>query len=103
MARLDDLVAQVPDQRLRREIAAGLADLKRRQRFGLVFEEHIPETAGLFALPIQPGQLVQKRDDAPAKQFYRVHSIIVSDDEAIIEPVDGGQPERAPTPSLLVI
>jgi len=58
MARLDDLVAQVSDQPLRREMEAALREMKRRQRFGLVFEQHIPETTAMHGLPIQVGSLV---------------------------------------------
>lgn len=44
MARLDDLAAQIRDRELRRKFEDALSDMKRRQRFGLVFEEHVPET-----------------------------------------------------------
>jgi hypothetical protein len=43
-----------------------LSEMKGRQRFGLVFEEHIPETMALYGLPIQAGSLVQKRDNPQA-------------------------------------
>lgn len=38
---------------------AALAEMKRRQRFGLVFEDHIPETTVLYGLPIQTSELVR--------------------------------------------
>ncbi len=53
MARLDDLIAQIGDQALRQEMEDALATYKRSQRFGLVYEEHIPEITALFGLPIQ--------------------------------------------------
>ena len=43
MARLDGLVAQVAKPSLKREMEAALKEVKRRQRFGLMFEEHIPD------------------------------------------------------------
>lgn len=64
MARLDDLVARITDRALRVETEGALADLKRRQRFGLVFEEHIPEMCALLGLPITKGSLVQRRTDS---------------------------------------
>lgn len=72
MARLDNLVAQIGDRALRQDIEAALATLRRRQRFGLVFEEHVPETSTLYGLPIQLGSLVQRRDAATARTLYRV-------------------------------
>lgn len=67
MARLDDLVAQVADPSLKQEMEVALREMKRRQRFGLVFAEHIPETMALYGLPIQAGSLVQKRDNPQAR------------------------------------
>src|SRR4051812_23787585 len=37
MARLDDLIGQIPDKSLRKKFEGALSDMKRRQRFGLVF------------------------------------------------------------------
>jgi len=74
MALLDDLVAQVRDEGLRRRIEEALVELKRRQRFGLVFEEHIPETTALVGLPVQVGAMVQRRDDGGGVP-YRVVSV----------------------------
>jgi adenine-specific DNA-methyltransferase len=51
MARLDDLVNEVKDAALRKKLQDAVLDLKRRQRFGLVFEEHVPETSALFDFP----------------------------------------------------
>lgn len=66
MARIDDLVARAADPSLRREMEVAFKELKRRQRFGLVCEEHIPETTDLYGFPIQTGSLVQKGNDPQA-------------------------------------
>src|SRR5438067_1099723 len=102
MARLDDLVAQIPDLRHRREIEAGLADFKRRQRFGLVFEEHVPEITALYGLPVQAGSLVQRRDRPASAALYRV-TAVTPGGQATIEPADGGPPETACARDLLVV
>ena len=47
MGRLDHLVGEVKDSKLREQLRFALADMKRKQKFGLVFEEHIPETNGI--------------------------------------------------------
>src|SRR5215207_98842 len=102
MARLDDLVARIDDQTLRREIEAALADMKRRQRFGLVFEEHIPETTALFGLPVQTGTVVQRRDDPAAKTLYRVIET-TPQGQARVEPTGGGKAETVPVSDLLAV
>lgn len=75
MARLEDLVSQIGDQALRRQIESALAGLKRRQRFGLVFEEHIPEVTALDGQSVQVGSLVVRRDDK-ARAIYRVTAVV---------------------------
>ena len=44
MAKIEDLVAQIPDERLKKAIGAEVRELKKNKKFGLVFEEHLPET-----------------------------------------------------------
>jgi adenine-specific DNA-methyltransferase len=103
MARLDDLIARVGDAALRRELEVALAELKRRQRFGLVFEEHVPETTALYGLPVQVGSLVQRRDDPAAKHLYRVTALAARGGAATVAPHDGGQAESVPLRDLLVV
>ena len=52
MAKIEDLIAQIPDERLRKGIAAEVKALKKTKKFGLVFEEHLPETVRLPRLPV---------------------------------------------------
>ena len=75
MAYLDDLVDQIKDPVLRQKMTAALADMKRRQRFGLVFEQHIPETSALLGLPVQVGSIVQRRDVFEANGLHRVMAL----------------------------
>ena len=63
MARIDDLLTQITDKSLRQKLQAALTDMKRRQRFGLVFEEHVPETSALIHFPVTVGAVVQRRSD----------------------------------------
>ena len=43
MARIEEKIAEIADTSLRQIIAQEVANLKKRTRFGLVFEEHQPE------------------------------------------------------------
>lgn len=55
MALLEDLIKDIADPRLRVQIATELGKLKARKKFGLVFEEHLPEVVQLPGLAIKPG------------------------------------------------
>jgi adenine-specific DNA-methyltransferase len=71
MAKIEDLVRQVADEKLRSEIAAEIRELKKQKRFGLVFEEHLPEMLRLPKAKIRLGNLVAHRD-APGSEVWRV-------------------------------
>jgi adenine-specific DNA-methyltransferase len=74
MAKIEDLVHQVGDEKLRNEIAAEIRELKKHKRFGLVFEEHLPEMLRLPKAKIHLGNLVAHRD-APGNDVWRVVGI----------------------------
>jgi adenine-specific DNA-methyltransferase len=74
MAKIEDLIAQIPDERLRRGIAAEVKALKRTKKFGLVFEEHLPETLRLPNLPVKPGDVVAPKREL-GNQLWRVKTI----------------------------
>jgi len=100
MARIDDLVAQVPDKLLRQRLQSALADMKKRQRFGLVYEEHVPETTTLLQFPVQVGATVQRRSDLSGR-LYQVKSL--TSRTARVEPEAGGEEEAIPLKDLLVV
>jgi adenine-specific DNA-methyltransferase len=43
MARIEGLIAEVGDERVRRAVAAEVKKLCEEKKFGLVFANHIPE------------------------------------------------------------
>lgn len=48
MALLQDLIQQIEDPALRDRIAAETNKLLKQKKFGLVFEEHLPEATPLY-------------------------------------------------------
>lgn len=74
MAKIEDLIAQIPDDRLRRAIAEEVRELKKKKQFGLVFEEHLPETVRLPKMAVKVGELVAKKREA-SNELWRVKSI----------------------------
>ena len=69
MAKIEDLISEIADARLRDEIAREVAALKKQKKFGLVFEEHIPEMAQLPGLPVKPGLRVVNRSGSNRDVF----------------------------------
>ena len=55
MATINDLVARIEDQELQERIEVELARLTKRKKFGLVFEDHVPECTPLYEIPIARG------------------------------------------------
>jgi adenine-specific DNA-methyltransferase len=74
MAKIEDLIAQIPDERLRKAIGAEVKVLKKTKKFGLVFEEHLPETVRLPRLAVKAGELVALKREA-GNQLWRVRCI----------------------------
>ena len=99
MAKLEDLIKQIPDARLRAEIAREAAALKSTKKFGLVFEEHIPEQVQLPGLPVRVGSRVVKRGNG--KQVFQVLEIQGNSARLIPEPE--GQEESAKLDELVIV
>lgn len=58
MAVLQDLIGQIDDQALRERILSETNKLLKQKKFGLVFEEHLPECTPLYDIPVHIGQTV---------------------------------------------
>lgn len=62
MAAINDLISRIQDPELRAQIQAEVDNLSKQKKFGLVFENHIPECTLLYELPIRVGTLVTKKN-----------------------------------------
>ena len=58
MALLQDLIQQIDDKALRERILQETNKLMKQKKFGLVFEEHLPECTPLYDVPIRVGSKV---------------------------------------------
>lgn len=74
MSVLNDLVNQIEDVALRERIAQEVDRLAKQKKFGLVFEEHLPECTPLYDIPVKVGGLVAKKL-GQVKDIYIVVSI----------------------------
>lgn len=58
MALLQDLIQQIDDPTLRERILQETNKLVKQKKFGLVFEEHLPECTPLYDVPVRVGAKV---------------------------------------------
>ena len=62
MAMLNDLVGQIENAALRERIEEEIKRVAKQKKFGLVFEEHLPECTPLWEIPVKRGSLVARKD-----------------------------------------
>lgn len=74
MAVINDLIDRISDPELRRRINDEVVRLQQQKKFGLVFEEHLPEATPLYEVPIKVKSLVARKDGY-FKEFFRVKRI----------------------------
>lgn len=72
MAALNDLINQITDTELRDRIQREVDRLAKQKKFGLVFEEHLPECTPLYDMPVKTGCQVMMRDSKEDKYVYTV-------------------------------
>lgn len=71
MAAINDLINQIQDPALRERIQKEVNKLAKQKKFGLVFEEHMPECTPLYDMPIKAGSTVAKKA-GPVNDIYKV-------------------------------
>lgn len=74
MSAIHDLIAQVSDPRLRERLAAEWARASKEKKFGLVFEDHLPELLPLYKARPRRGDLVCRRDGS-LKDVWQVQQV----------------------------
>ena len=80
MAAINDLIRQITDPDLRDKIQKEVDKLAKQKKFGLVFEEHLPECTPLYDIPVRRGvKAALKAGDV--SDFYQV--LKVEDGKAI--------------------
>lgn len=74
MAAIHDLLQQVSDPALRERLEQEIARMTKQKKFGLVFEEHIPECTPLYDMPVTRGAKVALRGGS-VSEIYTVLKI----------------------------
>jgi adenine-specific DNA-methyltransferase len=60
MAAIDDLIRQVEDKALRDRLIQEVKRINNNKKFGLVFEEHLPECTPIYGAEIKKGSVVAR-------------------------------------------
>lgn len=74
MAALNELIQKIENPELRAQIQAAADKLVKQKKFGLVFEEHLPECTPLYDIPVRKGLKVSLRS-GKANETYTVLKI----------------------------
>ncbi|CZG55093.1 Adenine specific DNA methylase Mod [Legionella pneumophila] len=74
MAAIHDLILQISDSRVRERLCYEWAIACKEKKFGLVFEQHLPELLPLYNAKPQKGDLVSLLNDS-LKNIWRVKDI----------------------------
>ncbi len=74
MSAIHDLIGQINDSRLRERLAAEWANAAKERKFGLVFEDHLPELLPLHGAKPRKGDLVCRRGGA-LKDVWQIKSL----------------------------
>ena len=69
MAAIDDLIDQISDVSLRKRIRNEVNRIQRNKKFGLVFENHLPECTPLYGLKIRVGSKVALKNKKPSDMY----------------------------------
>lgn len=82
VALLQDLIQQIDDTALRERILQETNKLAKQKKFGLVFEEHLPECTPLYDVPVRVGSKVALKTGS-VSDFYTV--IQIDDDDILCD------------------
>lgn len=100
MAAIHDLLDQVQDEALRARLEQEINRLSKTKKFGLVFEEHLPECTPLYDIPVKRGSTVAKKTGA-VSEMYEVNSI--KDGVAICYHKVTGEKKEIPVDELVCV
>lgn len=100
MAAINDLIRQIEDKTLRDRLQQEVARLSEQKKFGLVFENHIPECTPLYGVAIRKGSLVAVKGE-DIRDVYFVSAI--SDGTAAVVNKATGEKSERPLDTLVAV
>lgn len=100
MAAINDLIRQIEDKNLRDRLQQEVERLSKQKKFGLVFEDHIPECTPLYGVAVRKGSLVAVKGE-DIRDVYFVSAI--SDGRAAIVNKATGEKSERPLDTLVAV
>lgn len=100
MAAINDLINQIENPELRARIQQEVDRMNKQKKFGLVFEEHLPECTPLYDIPVRKGSAVALKA-GKVNETYVV--LKLKDGTAICLPKGGGEPSEFPVADLVSV
>lgn len=85
MSAINDLISQIENADLRQRIQKEVDRLSKQKKFGLVFEEHLPECTPLYDIPVKRGATVALKTGKVNDNFKVLK---ISDGKALCERMD---------------
>ena len=99
MAAINDLINQIENEELRDRIQKEVDKLAKQKKFGLVFEDHLPECTPLYDIPVRRGAKVAlkhgkvseiyevlklERDNAICLKNNDTEAVVIAVDELVV-------------------
>ena len=100
MSAINDLIEQIPNPELRFKIRQEVDRMTKQKKFGLVFEDHLPECTPLYDHPVKKGSIVAKKTGKVSDNFV-VKNIV--DGKAECEGVENHETETFDVSELVCI
>lgn len=100
MAEIHELIDRVADPELKAQLQAAVDKLAKQKKFGLVFEEHLPECTPLYEVPVKKGSLVSRKQ-GETKELFVV--LTITDGVAKCLPKNGGDVVELPVEELVSV
>jgi adenine-specific DNA-methyltransferase len=95
LSAIHDLIAQVSDPRLRERLSAEWATASQDKKFGLVFEDHLPELLPLYGVKLSRGDLVCRKH-GPLKDVWQIRALCEGV-ATCIRPLEDAHPAESST------
>jgi len=100
MAAIDDLIKQVKDIAIRQRLTQELERINDKRKFGLVFEDHLPELTPVYGLEIKRGSSVTRK----GQEIYETYFVEkIHDGLATCVDRANGQKSDFPLDELVVV
>jgi adenine-specific DNA-methyltransferase len=98
---IQELLSRISDERHRSRLATAISELKRTTKFGLVFEQHLPELVPVYTAKVRSHVRVARRESALTETFIVKH---VNKGLAVVCREDGtGDEQQIPISQLVVV